>query len=51
MSRRPSSNTANRPTGPAPTIATSVEIASLMDYPCFAGVVTTRPSNSSLTLI
>src|SRR5208337_1660416 len=33
MSRRPSSNTENRPIGPAPTIATSVERTSLIDLP------------------
>src|SRR6516165_6548745 len=31
MSRRPSSKTANRPTGPAPTMTTSVEITLFMN--------------------
>src|SRR5208283_1129140 len=35
MSSRPSSNTEKSPTGPAPTIATSVTIVSLMASPLF----------------
>src|SRR3974390_787169 len=38
MSSRPNSNTANRPTGPAPMISTSVLIVSLIDIvPAAAG--------------
>src|ERR1700757_5095978 len=33
ISSKPSSNTANRPTGPAPIITTSVLIGSLISYP------------------
>src|SRR5215217_8389989 len=33
MSRRPSSNTANRPTGPAPMMTTSVSMLSVMSVP------------------
>src|SRR5271165_7162345 len=37
MSRSPSSNTEKSPIGPAPTIATSVEMISLIVLPLFGG--------------
>ena len=53
MSSRPSSNTANSPTGPGADDRDvgGDHLAHPGPQPCLAGVVTTRPSSASLTLI
>ena len=51
MSSRPSSNTENSPTGPAPMIATSVEMTSLIDSALLRRRRHDEPVQFSVTLI
>src|SRR5580704_4700934 len=51
MSSRPSSNTPNRPIGPAPMIATSVVNDSLMQIPLFLSLFRWRGHGEAVQLI